>query len=157
MKSDDIAFAEHFAEWCGEHQLNPSIDVLFVDTSHEYEHTLAELARWLPLLSSRCKVFFHDTNMMKLYRRKDGSKGVGWNNNRGVIAAIEKCLGQTFDERKDFIAFAGDWLVKHHSICSGLTILERWQNNGTFAPCVSSDSNDGEAANRPKWLSCNAS
>ena len=35
---------------------------------------------------------------------------------------------RSFDEDRDFVAFADGWMVKHHANCSGLTILERWQH-----------------------------
>lgn len=38
------------------------IDVLFIDTSHEYEHTLAELNAYAPLVRSGGVVVLHDTN-----------------------------------------------------------------------------------------------
>jgi cephalosporin hydroxylase len=130
VKSDDIAFAGQFPDWCREHNLKPSIDILFIDTSHEFDHTVQELAHWLPFMSERSKVFFHDTNMSWVYYRKDGSMGIGWENSRGVIAALEKYFDRRFDERQDFTALAGEWLVKHFANCSGLTILEKWQGSG---------------------------
>jgi cephalosporin hydroxylase len=128
VKSDDIAFAAHFPEWCRERGIVASIDILFIDTSHEFDHTVQELVHWFPFLSDHAKVFFHDTNMKRVFLRRDGSKGIGWENNRGVIAAIEQYLGTTFHENRDFVAFADGWMVKHHAHCSGLTILERWRH-----------------------------
>jgi hypothetical protein len=81
-------------------------------------------------MSERSKVFFHDTNMSWVYYRKDGSMGIGWENSRGVIAALEKYFDHRFDERQDFTALAGEWLVRHFANCSGLTILEKWQGSG---------------------------
>jgi hypothetical protein len=130
-KSDDIAFAGQFPGWCRERGIQPLIDILLIDTSHQFNHTLQELRCWVPFLSGRCKLFMHDTNMKKLFFRKDGSMGLAWNNDRGVIAALEMYLGQRFDERRDFTAFAGGWIIKHHANCCGLTILER------FTDCVS--------------------
>jgi cephalosporin hydroxylase len=125
VKSDDIAFAQRFPFWCREQGIAGSVDVLFIDTSHEFEHTLAEVRNWFPFLSNRCKVFVHDTNMRKVYYRKDGSIGFGWPKRRGVIAALETYFDRKFDERHDFTQFVGGWLLKHHALCCGLTILER--------------------------------
>lgn len=36
-------------------------DVVFIDSSHAYEHTLAELRRFVPLVSPGGTVFLHDT------------------------------------------------------------------------------------------------
>jgi cephalosporin hydroxylase len=125
VKSDDIKFSQEFIEWCEIRNLSPSIDVLFIDTSHEFGHTLAEMKNWFPLLSPHCKVFFHDTNMSTVYFRKDRTIGVGWQNNRGVIAAIEQYFDCQFDERHDFGYFTKGWIIKHFANCNGLTVLER--------------------------------
>jgi len=125
IRSDDITFAERFPQWCEEHGVLPSIDVLFIDTSHELEHSLRELESWFPFLSDRCKVFFHDTNIKRVFRRRDGSIGLGWMNSRGVIAAIEKYFGRRFYEDRDFTTVAGDWVIRHLAPCNGMTIFER--------------------------------
>jgi cephalosporin hydroxylase len=39
-------------------------DVLFVDTSHEYEHTLAELRAYVPRVTPGGVALFHDTHVM---------------------------------------------------------------------------------------------
>src|SRR5215472_6898872 len=77
VKSDDVAFANEFTAWCGEQGIHPAVDVLFIDTSHEFEHTRSEIASWFPFLSDRSKVFFHDTNMGEVYVRRDGSMEFG--------------------------------------------------------------------------------
>jgi hypothetical protein len=70
-------------------------------------------------------VFFHDTNVRRVYSRRDGSLGVGYDNQRGVIAALETSLGATFNEKRDFVSVANGWLIRHYAPCSGLTILKR--------------------------------
>jgi len=125
VQNDDVEFAGRFESWCAEAGVAPEIDVLFVDTSHLYEHTVAEIAAWFPHLAQRSKVLFHDTNLKDVYRRRDGSLGTAWDNHRGVIRAIEEYFGTSFDEEQDFIDFRNGWLIKHHAACNGLTILER--------------------------------
>jgi cephalosporin hydroxylase len=44
--------------------LPPEADVLFIDTSHEYEHTLAELRAYMPWLAPGGIALFHDTNLI---------------------------------------------------------------------------------------------
>ncbi len=39
-------------------------DVLFIDTSHEYEHTLAELRAYMPRVAPGGVALFHDTHVM---------------------------------------------------------------------------------------------
>ena len=38
-------------------------DVLFIDTSHAYDHTLAELRKYVPLVKPGGVVFLHDTKL----------------------------------------------------------------------------------------------
>ena len=47
---------------CGR-QLPAEVDVLFLDTSHEYEHTLAELRAYMPRVANGGIALFHDTNL----------------------------------------------------------------------------------------------
>jgi cephalosporin hydroxylase len=125
VHSDDIAFAGEFPGWCRRKHIEPAIDILFIDTSHLYEHTVAEIRAWFPYLAPRCKVFFHDTHMGPVFTRKDGSTGIGWDNQRGVIRAIEEYLGIQMDEKTDFIREHGGWFIRHVAICNGFMILER--------------------------------
>jgi cephalosporin hydroxylase len=125
VREDDVAFAARFASWCSERGIEPRIDVLFIDTSHLYEHTKREIEAWFPLLSERCRVFFHDTNLRPVYFRADGSMGLGWDNQRGVIRAIEEHLGARLPEQHDFIDARRGWVVRHYARCSGLTVLTR--------------------------------
>ena len=124
-RGDDIEFAELFPTFCKQRGVQPSIDLLFIDTSHYYEHTVQEIAAWFPFLSARAKVIFHDTNLRLIGPRKDGCFALAWDNQRGVIRAIEEFLGIHIDERREWTAFASGWLVRHWPNCNGLTILDR--------------------------------
>ena len=44
-------------------RLPAEVDVLFIDTSHEYEHTLAELRAYMPRVAPGGVALFHDTNV----------------------------------------------------------------------------------------------
>jgi predicted O-methyltransferase YrrM len=45
-------------------ELPPGLfDVVFIDTSHSYLHTLAELTRFTPLVAKGGTMFFHDTRL----------------------------------------------------------------------------------------------
>lgn len=125
VQQDDIVLAQEFKSWCQERKIPPAIDILFIDTSHLYDHTVQEIASWFPWLSEKAKVFFHDSNQKTLYRRKDGSIGFAWNNQRGVIRALESYFGKRLLEHTDFIDCGKGWLIKHHAHCNGLTILEK--------------------------------
>ena len=125
VQSDDIEFAGRFSEFCRGKRITPLIDLLFIDTSHYYEHTVQEIKAWLPFVSARGKVIFHDTNLKVLGPRRDGCFQLSWDNQRGVIRAIEEYLGVAIDENKDFSDQFGDWMVRHWPNCNGLTIMDR--------------------------------
>lgn len=125
VQQDDVSFSKEFKQWCAQHKIKSAIDILFIDTSHLYNHTVQEINSWFPLLSDKATVFFHDSNQRTLYRRKDGSIGFAWNNHRGVIQALENYFGKTFPETVDFVDFDQGWLIKHYSYCNGLTILKK--------------------------------
>lgn len=121
--SDDIPYAEQYRQTHG-----ADIDVLFIDTSHEYEHTVQEIKHWFPLLKQKALVLFHDTNLRgPTVLRKNGEQDVGRDINRAVIRAIEEYFGQTFNETEPFeTAFShgsDTWRVKHFSYCYGLTLF----------------------------------
>jgi len=125
VKSDDVAFAGKFEAWCKSRNIEHEVDLLFIDTSHLYEHTKAEIKAWLPYMSQAGKVIFHDTNMRLFYRRADGSLDIGWNNHRGVIRALEEYFGCRWDETRSFTDARMGWLIRHWPNCSGLTVLDR--------------------------------
>ena len=69
----------------------------------------------------------HDTNLSSYpYRRIDGSIGYGWDNQRGVMRAIEDFFGILLDE-KTFQSVSNvnsiDYLI-HFPWNNGLTILK---------------------------------
>ncbi len=126
INRDDVEFATDFNQWCQERNIKPSIDILFIDTSHKYEHTLEEIKHWFGFLSDGSKAFFHDTNTHPIYWRKDGSVGLTYQHEkRGVMRAIESYLGASFNEKKNFCKSVNGWVINHHSFCNGFTILEK--------------------------------
>lgn len=127
VQSDDVAFGrDGFVNWCQGAQLAPCIDFLFIDTSHHYEHTKQEIEVWLPHLAEQATVVFHDTNMGNgPYARLDGSSGYSYDNQRGVIRAVEELVGRQYDERTFFTDLVGGYLIMHHPNCAGLTVLRR--------------------------------
>lgn len=125
VQADDVEFARQFKYWCEDHAINPEIDVLFIDTSHLYEHTVEEIDSWFPHLTDNGVVLFHDTNLSNVYCRKDRTLGTAWDNDRGVIRAIEEYLDCSFDEKRDFTTVCSGFLVDHYPYCNGFTILRR--------------------------------
>jgi predicted O-methyltransferase YrrM len=127
IKADDIKFGmDGFKQWCAEEGVEPSIDVLFIDTSHEYEHTKNEIQVWSPYLGADGVMMFHDSNIRNgVYARTDGSFGYSPNRGRGVIQPIEKFLGRRYDENAYFADYANGFLVLHFPHCNGLTVLKK--------------------------------
>lgn len=125
VEADDVAFAERFEEWCADANVDPAVDVLFVDTSHRYEHTLAEIDAWFPRLSDGAVVLFHDTNMGHVFRRKDGTVGLSPNSGRGVVRALEDHFECEFEETESFLTIEGEFVIEHSPYCSGLAVLRK--------------------------------
>lgn len=127
VRDDDVHFAGIFREYCSQHAIDSRIDLLFIDTSHYYDHTVEEMRVWFPLLSGSATVIFHDTNLRHLGKRKDGCFALSWDNQRGVIRAIEEHLGIQINEDVECTEIASGWLLRHWPHCNGLTILSRIQ------------------------------
>jgi cephalosporin hydroxylase len=77
------------------HDLDPAVlaampercDVLFIDTSHHYDHTLAELRAYVPRVRPGGTVLMHDTEL----ERPDGWTGISY----PVRTAIEDYCAET--------------------------------------------------------------
>lgn len=64
-------------------------DVFFLDTSHEYEHTLAELRAYMPRVAPGGVALFHDTNL-KYW------PGYDWNRDVSPVwAALDEYCAET--------------------------------------------------------------
>jgi predicted O-methyltransferase YrrM len=127
VRADDLAFAgQPFEEFCAARKLPPAAEVIFVDTSHEYRHTKAEIERWMPRLAPTGVMMFHDTNMGRgWYRTLAGKAEPGGNSTRGVIQAVEEFLGRRYDERTFFADAVGGFAVSHVPWSSGFLVLRR--------------------------------
>jgi cephalosporin hydroxylase len=126
FQGDDVQFAAGFSDYCRERDIAPSVDVLFIDTSHYYDHTVQEIQAWFPLLSPRAKVLFHDTNLRLIGPRRDGCFALAWDNERGVVRAIEAHLGIRIDESKECTEYNGGWLIRHWPHCNGFMVLDKF-------------------------------
>jgi predicted O-methyltransferase YrrM len=127
IRADDVEFAgTPFSAFCKQRDLPAVANVIFIDTSHEYQHTKAELAAWVPRLARDGVMLFHDTNMGRgWYRSLDGRAAPGGNGTRGVIQAIEEFLGREYDENTFFTDAAGDFALRHVPWSSGFLVMQR--------------------------------
>ena len=109
--ADDIAFGDKLA---AEHiwptgEKFEGIDFLFIDTSHEYKHTVQEISTYWPLVNKGGLVVFHDTNLThKPTWRLSRTLNWGWNNERGVTRAIEEYLNVKIMEDQYYVALQSD-------------------------------------------------
>ena len=127
IKDDDIHFGKsEFIKWCQKNNLKPKADVIFIDTAHEYKHTLNEIMVWKDHLSEKGTMIFHDTNCGNgIYKHLDGTIGFGSKKEREVIKALENYLSTKYDESCFFSDFQKNMLIKHYPYCNGLTIVKR--------------------------------
>ena len=125
VRMDDIQFSENFKKFTNENAIPNEIDLLFIDTSHLYEHTKEEIGTWFRHLSKKGTVIFHDTNLTKIYKRINKTIGAGWDNDRGVIRALEDFFKVKFDEKKYFQTILSEFIIEHYPNCSGLTIIKK--------------------------------
>jgi len=102
------------------------IGLLFVDTDELYEHVREEIGTFFPLLADGATVIFRCTNLQKKLVYKDGSTTFkGWDNERGVIRAIEDALNVRFDETNEYEGQQNGFNVKHWPWGAGLTVLRK--------------------------------
>ncbi|MCJ7747943.1 MAG: class I SAM-dependent methyltransferase [Desulfobacterales bacterium] len=120
VQSDDIRFGKFLLED------KDKVDLLFIDTDELYPHTKEEIETFFPRLNDPCTVMFRCTNLRKELVYQDGVKThLGWDNQRGVIRAIEEYLEESFDESNQFQKVVKDWEVIHYPWGAGLTVLRR--------------------------------
>lgn len=136
LQMDDRQFAHRFKTM---NLPKDSVDFVFIDTSHEYQHTVDEIEVFKSILSENGALGFHDSNVTPLqnfsaYARLNGTLQTGiWGNPRGVAPAIRLQLGVQFDEtqyvNRTFTKDGYTWRFIHYPFCNGLTIAKRIQKN----------------------------
>ena len=134
IQMDDRHFANFFRSM---KTTKDSIDFAFIDTSHEYYHTLDEIQVFNSILSDNGTLGFHDSNVTPLqnysaYVRLNGTMTTGiWGNPRGVAPAIKLQFNIEFDEaqyvNRTLTKDGYLWRFVHYPFCNGLTIAKRIQ------------------------------
>lgn len=117
--------ALQFPDWCQQHGLEPDIEFWFLDSSHEYDESLAELRAWRGLWAPDVLLAFHDTVMAEWYRRSDGTVGRGWDNEAGVSRAIEEELAVALDWETPLVTSVEGWHIRHTPYSSGFSYAQR--------------------------------
>ena len=104
------------------------IDFLFLDTSHEYEHTREEIAVWWPLINPKGLLIFHDTNLSgNPTKLLSGGFTKGWDNKRGVTRAIEEYFAIQLNENSLTTLGKSDqiFVSLHLPWSNGLSIIQK--------------------------------
>lgn len=126
---NDIGFQNYYYKSANK---NEKADIVFIDTSHEYNHTMQEINEFLPLLKENGLFMFHDSNVTPLnnnttYIRLNETYGHAHGNPRGVTHAIKNYFSISFDEfQYQNFAFSKDnqnWQLIHYPYCNGLTVI----------------------------------
>lgn len=108
-----------------------TIDIVFIDTSHLFEHTLREIEIFIKFLPHNGIFMFHDSNVTPLnnstYIRLNGTRDSAPGNPRGVAQAIKKFFSIDFDENKyinkKFMKDNTEYQMIHYPFCNGLTVI----------------------------------
>lgn len=128
FQGDDVAFATYFKT------LNFSkdtVDFVFIDTSHQYEHTLQEIDAFSSILADNGTISFHDSNVaVEFPVRINGTAcGSGLGNPKGVTDGLKTYFDVAFDEGKYLnINVEKDgylWNLVNYPYCYGLAVAKR--------------------------------
>lgn len=132
VRMDDRQFPTYFKTMNLPKQ---TVDLAFIDTSHEYQHTLDEIDAFSSILAENGMLAFHDANVTPLegftrYARLNGTISIQINGvPRGVGPAIKLKFNSDFNEH-DYInqtvmKDGYEWHMVHYPYCNGLTVIKR--------------------------------
>ena len=120
------ALAVRWRQTCADLQVMPKVDLLFVDLDEKYETTRGVFLLWGSFLKEGSTIMLRCTNLKKELIYSDGRRtNLGWDNERGVMRAVEEDLGVYFDEAKPFSGKLNGYHVEHVPWGAGLTVLRR--------------------------------
>jgi len=126
VRADDVTFlTSEFEQYCRDQGLASYADLVFIDTSHSYEHTRAELEASRSILRPGGLLLLHDTNLRRHCVKLDNSIVLARNIDRGVMRAVEKFMDREYDENLLFSDNQNGWVLFHMPYCAGLTILRK--------------------------------
>jgi hypothetical protein len=113
LKMSDLDFPNYLTHMNNDHSF---VDFVFIDTSHQLEHSLKEIAGFVSILSENGTLGFHDSNPLPA-------------DPRGVVDALKQYFGLPFDESKYFNTVIHkngcSWNIIHYPFNNGMTIVKR--------------------------------
>lgn len=116
LKMSDLDFPHYLTHMSNEHSF---VDFVFIDTSHQLEHSLKEIEGFVSVLSQNGTLGFHDSNPLP-------------GDPRGVVDALKQYFGLTFDEAKYLNTIVQknncSWNIIHYPFNNGMTIVKRLNN-----------------------------
>lgn len=130
---NDVTFGSYYEN--SPYKQTP-LDIVFIDTSHQYEHTMAEIHHFMPLLAADGIFMFHDSNVTPLtidgrpaFWRINNTIQLAAENPKGVAPAIKQYWGIDFDESQyvntTFVKNGQKWHFVHYPFCNGLAVLKK--------------------------------
>lgn len=128
FQGDDVAFPAYFKKL---NFAKDKVDFVFIDTSHQYEHTLQEIDAFTSILADNGTISFHDSNVAVEYpvRINGTACGSGLGNPKGVTDGLKTYFNIEFDESKYLnINVEKDgylWNIVNYPYCYGLAVTKR--------------------------------
>lgn len=112
LRMNDLQFASYLQD----NLSSKKVDFVFIDTTHEHQHTLQEINMFAFLLSENGVIGFHDSNPVP-------------GDPTGVKSALKEYFNLNFDESKygNYIAKTNSqaWNIIHYPYCNGMTIAKK--------------------------------
>lgn len=125
---DDVAFPAYFKTLPF---AKDRVDFVFIDTSHQYEHTLQEIDAFATILTDTGTIAFHDSNVAVEHpvRLNGTACGSGLGNPKGVTDGLKTYFNIEFDEGRylniDVEKDGYLWNIVNYPYCYGFAVAKR--------------------------------
>ncbi len=128
LQMNDVQFPAYFPSMGFK---NDKVDFVFIDTSHQYEHTLKEIAAFSSILADNGAITFHDSNVAIHHPvRINGTacySGLG--NPKGVTDGLKTYFNLQFDEGRYLNTYVEKdgylWNLVNYPYCYGFAVAKR--------------------------------
>lgn len=125
IRIDDLQFPTYFRS----NYKQNSVDFVFIDTSHEYEHTLNEIAAFNSILSDNGVLAFHDSNLAATNPVRLNGTTCMANNSKGVTDGLKTYFNFSFDENRYLNTYIEKdgyiWNLVNYPYCYGFALAKR--------------------------------